>query len=298
MTLFLLAVALPLPLDWLLGGAGRAALVRGYAGLKVHGLGVSATPRVILGEGGWLFLRPEAEANYLPADDPALDTRLDRWRAALLARRDWLAARGVRYLVVVAPEKQSVYPERLPAAERRRGPTPLDRLLAALPADVNWRVLDLRDPLTRARADGDVYLRTDTHWNDRGGRAAAAAVLSALADWFPGVTPPAPVAMTATREFRRGDLARLMGLDGAMPEQIPVAERLSARPHRDGVPGVVLFHDSFATAGGFAEELADHCGRLTLTRTYGFDQAVIARERPAVVVQEFAERVVQGLSPK
>ena len=28
------------------------------------------------------------------------------------------------------------------------------------------------------------------------------------------------------------------------------------------------------------------------------DRAEVARERPAVVVQEFAERVLQGLSPK
>src|SRR5438445_2201999 len=131
--------------------AGREALVRGAARVKVHGLGVSATPRVILGTGGWLFLRPEAEPNYLRSDDPALDDRLRGWRSALLARRGWLAARGVRYLVVVVPEKASVYPEFLPAADRRLAPTPLDRLLASLPEGGTGWVLDLRHRLLRAK---------------------------------------------------------------------------------------------------------------------------------------------------
>jgi hypothetical protein len=347
-TLFLVLLATPLPLGlalraaaglppsnsqpraagaeaWLTDRlAGRDALVRGAARVKVHGLGVSATPRVILGTGGWLFLRPEAEPNYLRPDDPALDDRLRRWRSVLLARRDWLAARGVRYLVVVAPEKSSVYPEFLPAVDRRPAPTPLDRLLTLLPDDATWRVLDLRSPLARAKAEGDVYYRTDTHWNDHGGRAAAATVLAALADWFPDLTPasadwPAP----ESEDFSHGDLARLLGLDGELHESVPRFPKPSPRRARrenvtgpagggrlehlraatwvggsGEVSGMILFHDSFAMAGGFVEELAERCGRLTAIPTYGFEREWIERERPAVVVQEFAERVLQGLSPK
>jgi hypothetical protein len=88
-----------------------------------------------------------------------------------------------------------------------------------------------------------------------------------------------------------------MGLDGAMRESIPVVEPLSSRRAAE-IPALVLFHDSFAAAGGFADELAEHCGRLFPIRTYGFDRVAIARKRPVVVVQEFAERVLQGLSPK
>lgn len=303
--------------------AGREALVRDAARVKVYGLGVSATSRVILGTGGWLFLRPEAEPNYLRSDDPALDERLRRWRSALLARRDWLAARGVYYLVAIAPEKSSVYPEFLPAADRRPAPTPLDRLLTSLPDDARWRVLDLRYPLLQAKTEGDVYYRTDTHWNDRGGRATAAAVLAALANWFPELTPANDDWPAAESEvFTHGDLARLLGLDGELHEPVPrfrgLPSRRAQRSDAVGpgggrlahlraaawqggsgeVPRMVLFHDSFATAGGFAEELAEHCGRLTAIPTYGCEREWIERERPAVVVQQFAERVLQGLSPK
>jgi alginate O-acetyltransferase complex protein AlgJ len=341
--LFLLLLAAPLPLGlalragasrsasdspsgaeaWLTDRlAGRDALVRGAARIKLHGLGVSTTPRVTLGTDGWLFLRPEAEPNYLRPDDPALDARLRRWRSALLARRDWLAARGIRYVVVVAPEKSSVYPECLPAADRRPAPTPLDRLLASLSDDATGWVLDLREPLLRAKAGGGVYYRTDTHWNDRGGRAAAAAVLTALADWFPELTPAGDdLPPAGTEDFNHGDLARLLGLDGELHEDVPRFRESPRRARRsaiDGpsgsrldhlraaawmggsgeVPGLVLFHDSFGTAGGFAEELAERCGRLTAIPTYGFERDWVGRERPAVVVQQFAERVLQGMTPK
>src|SRR5207302_5447542 len=66
----------------------------------------------------------------------------------------------------------------------------------------------------------------------------------------------------------------------------------------DEVPRLVLFHDSFGTAGGFAEELAEHCGRLAAVPTYSFEREWVEREWPLVVVQEFAERVLQGLTPK
>src|SRR5439155_10183393 len=126
-----------------------------------------------------------------------------------------------------------VYPEFLPTADRRPSPTPLDRLLASLPDDATWRVLDLREPLRQVKAGGDTYYRTDTHWNDRGGRAAAAAVLAALADWFPELTPAGdhwPAA--ASEDFYHGDLARLLGLGRELHEGVPRFREPSPRQAR------------------------------------------------------------------
>ena len=48
----------------------------------------------------------------------------------LVARRDWLAERGIKYLVVVAPNKNTVYPEMLPGGfEKATDDSQLDQLL-------------------------------------------------------------------------------------------------------------------------------------------------------------------------
>ena len=56
--------------------------------------------------------------------------------------------------------------------------------------------------------------------------------------------------------------------------------------------------EEVVTESFLVEELAERCGRLTAVPTYGFERDWIERERPAVVVQQFAERVLQGLTPK
>src|SRR3954468_4274897 len=84
--------------------AGRDRLLACHAAVRTEMLGASTTPRVWLGDAGWLFYNHHADADYLGSGDPAISDRVDKWAAALSARQAWLADRGIRFLAVAVPD--------------------------------------------------------------------------------------------------------------------------------------------------------------------------------------------------
>ena len=64
------------------------------------------------------------------ATRPFTPEQLEAYRQILEARRDWLAARGIPYLLVIPPNKDTIYPEFMPAAYNKLHPrSRLDQLL-------------------------------------------------------------------------------------------------------------------------------------------------------------------------
>lgn len=299
--------------------AFRERLLAAHAAVRTGWLEASTTPRVWLGRAGWLFYNHHADADYLKPGDPTLPARAERWAAALSARRRRLAERGVHFLAVVVPDKQTVYPELVPAAGRRRGPSPLDELLGRCEPGID--VVDLREPLRAAKPDGPLYLKTDTHWNDRGAYVGYAATVRTCAKWYPSLAPTA-ADVTEPGIRSSGDLARLAGQAGRLTETPPallrldrratvtgesptyqkealfahVAPRVWAGGDPDGLR-VVLMGDSFA-GDIYSELLAEHCSRLVRVGAYGPQEELIDRERPDVVVWVFVERMIEGYAPR
>src|SRR5262249_42870784 len=97
----------------------RNTLIRWLDTATVRWLKVSTSPKVILGRHGWLFLTEVPVAKVPQETRPFTPAQLAGWQRVLEARRDWLARRGIRYLVVLVPEKQTIYPEELPYVWRR-----------------------------------------------------------------------------------------------------------------------------------------------------------------------------------
>src|SRR5947209_20006577 len=125
----------------------RLAVAGWHGRAKAEWLHVSPTPRVLLGRQGWLYYNQSAEPGAVPPDDRSFPERLDRWAEALSARRAWLERRGIKYLVVLVPDKRSIYPEFVPRFARRRRPPGLDELLVRCGGDPELAVLDLRPTL-------------------------------------------------------------------------------------------------------------------------------------------------------
>ena len=101
----------------------RDKLLRWNSMVKFLGLGVSPSAEVYVGREGWLFYSGEhSKANHRGAYPFSL-AQLEQWSDVLEAKRARLATLGVQYLYVVAPDKESVYPELLPDYMRPIGPT-------------------------------------------------------------------------------------------------------------------------------------------------------------------------------
>ena len=298
----------------------RTTLVRWLGMVEVGWLKVPTSPRVILGKQGFLFMNEEPVGHDHRVTSPFTAQQLSGWRGVLEARRDWLAKRGIQYVVVFAPRKQAVYPEALPRLLRRReeGGSRLDQLLGCWTGS-EFPVVDLRRPLRQAKTRERLYHFTDTHWNSRAAFVGYQCVTEALGRWFPGVQPlPRSAFREGSEGVRGGDCARFLGLAGELREErllleprMPWRYRVAhadVRPTRwgtraattleredPGLPKAVMFHDSF---GAYLDSfLAEHFRRIVLvwerTDIPVFETARVDWERPDVVIQEIAELKLQ-----
>ena len=292
----------------------RGTLLRWNSIVRTRWLGVSPSERVAIGQEGWLYY---AAGGALDDDDglrPFLPEDLDGWQRALESRREWLAAHGIRHLLVIAPNAQSIYPEYLPRArDRGAGPSRLDQLMARLRTGPRLDVIDLRETLRLARTRERVYQRTDSHWNDRGAFAAYQLVMQRVSGWYPAATPFARDAFEDIVEAGpAGDLARMIGLADAYREEVLALRPRFLRRARRAEPGLpqryrsgrirarafevddptlpraVMLHDSFGRA--LIPFLSEHFRRILYVPGHDLAPRIIERERPDIVIEELVER--------
>ena len=303
---------------------GRNALIALHHWTKAVGFGTSPAANVVIGRDGWLFFRGEdgkaIDRDYrgvlpYPPDEPVLIA------AEFKRRYDFLSALHIPYVVMVVPDKATIYPEYLPSWLTKVAPqTRLDRLYAALAAYPEITVLDLRPALIAAKPRERTYFKTDSHWNLVGatiGYEVLATVLKAKVPGFPAVPPERPPYVAGV-DFYSGDLARMIGsrhayreediapiwkvlvnIDGHCAKPVaPPADPPGADPatlihvcDRPDLPVALVYRDSMADA--LIPLLSENFRRVVYV-TRPFERALVERERPDVVIDELVERNMTG----
>jgi hypothetical protein len=130
----------------------RKRLIRFHHKWKRSLFKESSFSEVIMGRDGWLFYGGGRMIDNHRGTSLLSTSDLCAWQELLEARRDWLARHGIRYLFVVAPNKESIYPEQLPDWLGMPGPTrKLDQFIAHMRAHSTVEVLDLRPALLEAK---------------------------------------------------------------------------------------------------------------------------------------------------
>jgi len=280
-----------------------------------------AGEKALVGPDGWLFYQPGI--GYLTQRPRPGDSTAQEAAAAAIRFRDDLAARGIHLIVTPAPNKESVYPDKL----SRCAAPPSDVLsketssfLAQCQA-AGIEVVDLfglyRD--TRKSSTELLYLEQDSHWSPAGMEIAANVVAGRVFQrgWLaPGTISydlhPAPI-----QEI--GDLVRMIRSPEIEARVVPQAIAASQVVRRDTgalftddpSPEVLVLGDSFLRiyerdapgSAGFVAHLARKFGRpvagiindggaSTLVRQELFRRPrLLARAK--VVVWEFVERDIR-----
>ena len=264
--------------------------------------------QVRTGKDGWLFLTDELR--FVEGGSTHLRARAELLSAAARS----LDRQGVKLVVVLVPDKSRLYSNNLmsghyPEYNRSRYQDALTSLRMR-----NVIVVDLLKPLTRSAAQGEVYYRSDTHWNQTGAQVAAEAV--ALAVRQLGVELEKTTFSTTNsggKTERTGDLIRLMGLDDTpkalrpRPDiETPVITRQSSIDSAVGLFGdtvvpVVLTGTSYSLRGnfhGFLQQALsakvlntakDGGGLLQATTAYLTDNA-FQSAKPQILIWEVPER--------
>jgi hypothetical protein len=142
----------------------------------------------IIGRYPWLFSSDDESRHVALMADLRGRLRFDddavaRFDAQLRAAQSGFAACGKTALVMVAPNKQSIYPEQVRDPAKAYPRTRLDDLLQRLSPLARSAIVDPRPALRTAKANDPValFLRTDSHWNGLGAFVAYRSIVQALA---------------------------------------------------------------------------------------------------------------------
>ena len=184
--------------NWLDDHVGlRTIWMQQYAALHAS-LGSSVNDQVIIGKDGWLYFEPTV-ADYTGAD---CLTENERWRVKYtLEAID--RALDVPFTVFFAPNKNTLYPENMPAmypaAESEHA--------------VEWLIentdISIIDSVSALSCEG-LYHLTDTHWNTKGARIGAACIIEEV-NAITGTSGIAPNPYSAyNEEAYVGDLGQML----------------------------------------------------------------------------------------
>ena len=286
--------------------------------------------KVIMGQGRWLFLAQEnAETNtvedfrgsrlFTPED-------LAWWVNVYRERQDRLAAQGIRYLVVLAPNKETIYPEFLPPQYNRISPiNRTDQLVRALET-AEVPILDLRPALFAAKQGALLYYRTDTHWTTFGAFIGYSEIMRRLAqmpwDFAPNIRGDYDIHITPGFT---GDLSNMLALAGMDPENrvtaVPRTPRqaveventlapkalfqatVTTEINDPSLPTAIVFRDSFAFE--LIPFLSEHFKQTvylwplpsTSLANRTLDWATVDAVKPDLVIDEFVERYFATFPP-
>ncbi|QDU69432.1 alginate O-acetyltransferase AlgX-related protein [Engelhardtia mirabilis] len=292
----------------------RHELIRAHSAVLWFGLGISAAEGMLRGEGDWLYYQGEGTFAIHRGEllGPA---RVEQWAQTYADWRDWLTARDAEYVLLIAPEKQGVYPEHLPAWARVDVQyTRTDQVIAAM-RERGLRVVDTRAALREAARSEEIYYPLGTHWNDLGGFVAYRELMGALVELYPG-TPvlersnyrgfdPIERAPDWTGDswsvrMHLGDLVTQTAVDLEPTFQVawlPIEFWPSPSGSVDGVientdrslPRAVFLRDSFGM--WLWKFMANHFSRMVSESYVRFDVELVEREAPDIVVQARVERL-------
>jgi alginate O-acetyltransferase complex protein AlgJ len=295
----------------------RAELVRLNV-LVNSWLGVSSVPGLLIGKDRWYFLKADyASLDQFRGLNRFSDQELDAWIDAAEGYRDWLEAQGIAFMVVFAPNQQTVYPEHMPAYATRVWPeTRLDqvsRRLRERRSRVAW--IDLRASLWSARSLGLLYNKYESHWNALGAFVAYSAIMQPVGKMFPGANTLTIDDFTIGSSRSRWNIPPLMEtfpvLSQKRPSRVTATEVVASVNNQpvtkvttdiESGPSVMVYGDSFAEPG--LQTYFNQSFRSTMfvaTNHSPFPGDLIKKHRPDLVIFELVERYLArpfDISPK
>lgn len=276
----------------------RQEMITAWSRLNASLLKTSIADNVVLGKDGWLYFGDTLPdyTNLTPM------TPREVWSAArnLHLMSEACEKEGRRFLFTIAPNKNSLYPEHMPALTVQEGKRNRDLLAEAL-AEEGVAYLDLFALF--GEQNETLYFARDSHWNSKGAALAADAVNEAFgrqSEYSDGPFSPAPnhkgdlydMLYPAGDEMEL-DLTYLPELTIAYDAPIRSAENLIIMTHGGGTGSLLMFRDSFGNL--LYPYLADSFDGALFSRAVPYRLDLAAAREADFVVLELVERNLRNL---
>lgn len=296
----------------------REALTKAYFRLINKLSDKSSVDDVTFGQDGWMFLG-SIRPGYKDYNDPIGDainvnlftnSELEEFASTIVKTKNWLNDRGIKYIYVIAPNKHSIYFDKLPEYISKKNPeSATDQLIKYLREHTDVVVVDPRSALLEEKKKHQVYYKSDTHWNQYGANVVQFEIMKKVEDFFPGKISPTLLAdnQFITSTMNNGGLSTFAKIENIKEDDPqPVFETgcnpVNKTPMVHGREthtiicetqklNAVIFRDSFFIA------MQPYFSRKFYRATYIWDKMnydslvkYVAQENPDIIIDEVVER--------
>jgi hypothetical protein len=290
----------------------RTNLIKEYNNFKYY-IGDRVFKDIVVGKDGWLYYSGEMSIRDHQKIQPANMGTIKRLTQNLNKIKDETEQYGGMFLVIIAPDKSTIYPQYMPDEIPVIGEvSSFDRLVEYVDKNSDIQLLDVRPSFAEVSRDAEVYYKTDTHWNCLGAFYASNAILSEVSASYPAIHPYSLDDFSFSSKESLLDIPTMMSWDiredrmmlipkfqteiSEVVKKKRISNEISLKVvvnENEGSPDLLVFHDSFyeVCMDGF---LQPNFGSIMSTHYRDVRLAdyldIIAAEKPDVVIIEFAER--------
>lgn len=294
----------------------RASLISGFTNIRWT-FGDRVYSQGLRGKDGWLEYTGDGNIDNYQNANPASPEDLEKIGLKIRRLHRQLKDKNITLMIVIAPNKATIYPDKLAGEIQKLGPESyLDQLGGYLKQNGPNILLDLRPALQAGRKNHEIYYVTDTHWNPYGSFIAYTRIIQTLSKTYPQLQP------RQMNEFniRTGpgyvhDIPQLMGATHILEPSIEFIPRqynvqwgdkltddkivpmqIATTPNSDA-PSLLIYGDSFSS--GLRNLLPLHFSKTTFIQNSSLSAETLSMKKldtikPNIVVIEFVERSVYG----
>lgn len=272
----------------------RQELVSAWSALNQNVLHTSIAENVVLGKDGWLYFGDTLD-DYTGAN-PMSEREIFSAARNLVLIQEFCERQGAQFLFVIAPNKNSLYPEYMPDLTISGQKHDAQRLLEQL-AIQRVPCVDLFS-LFRSQEE-TLYFTQDSHWNSKGAALAADAIHQALecpTSYFQQPFVPEASHLSdlyamlyPTGTWRETDQTYGGELSFAYDAPFRSPNDMTIQTFGGRFAGsLLMFRDSFGML--LYPYMADNCQRALFSRSMPYKMELAAQQEADFVVAELVER--------
>ena len=286
----------------------RFFIIQNFNRLKIK-LGDRVFPSVLIGNDMWMnFVTSNNMDDFQNASD--LTEEEVREIGSLIAECHKFAhEEGFTFLIVVAPNKETIYPEMVPSEiVRISDRNNIDNINAELRELGVPEMLDLRPSLLSGKDGRQIYYATDTHWNGYGSYIGYREIILQLSNNYPALSP-FPEEFFRIKEIpveTPKDLAKIIQTTYILEksieprkkkelfEQISLPDGISqiTLVQNEELPSLLMLHDSFGIS--LIDYLSSNFERAIYVRSSDsnsyLNRTTIGYYNPDIVLYQVVER--------
>lgn len=281
----------------------------------------SPDARAVIGKNDWLYF--DNHNSLLDAMGQAIISDIQIDKLVNSFGKNWQKMRqaNIDYLLVIAADKSSIYPEFLPKYIKVKKQHRIDKFILALKHKYpDFPIIDLRPILLKAKKNEIIYHKTDTHWNRRGAHYAYVEIINKLAVKYPNLKPNLRNKFKDKSDHMiNGDIAQIMNSKAQNIDynlepnfvkkyyyNVKISNKYRQKYHKaklfnnidKSLPRIFIYKDSFFD--NLDAFIAQHFSYSLLINEFpcDLDYNIIKQHNPDIVIQQFWESRISSIANK